>query len=139
MWTISDFPAYAMLSGWSTAGRTACPYCKEDSDAFTLTKGRKQSWFDNHRKFLPPNHAFRRNKTAFRKNRTITKTCPATCSGDEILEQIEHLGLKRVMDLADMKLTIELLSIKVGGSEAFFGIYPTGEQISLDTISMLCT
>ncbi|XP_043814060.1 uncharacterized protein LOC122723981 [Manihot esculenta] len=34
MWTISDFPAYAMLSGWSTAGRTACPYYMENSDAF---------------------------------------------------------------------------------------------------------
>ncbi|OMO57751.1 Transposon, En/Spm-like protein [Corchorus capsularis] len=29
MWTISDFPAYAMLSGWSTHGRLACPYCME--------------------------------------------------------------------------------------------------------------
>ncbi|CAA0819152.1 Unknown protein, partial [Striga hermonthica] len=38
MWTISDFPAYSMLSGWSTAGRLACPYCMEDSDAFTLSK-----------------------------------------------------------------------------------------------------
>ena len=27
MWTVSDFPAYAMLSGWSTAGKLACPYC----------------------------------------------------------------------------------------------------------------
>ena len=26
MWTISDFPGYAMLSGWSIAGRLACPY-----------------------------------------------------------------------------------------------------------------
>ena len=25
MWTVSDFPAYAMLSGWSTAGKLACP------------------------------------------------------------------------------------------------------------------
>ncbi|XP_057990575.1 uncharacterized protein LOC131172956 [Hevea brasiliensis] len=48
LWTISDFPAYSMLSGWSTAGKTACPYCRDDSDAFTLTKGGKQSWFDNH-------------------------------------------------------------------------------------------
>ena len=24
MWTISDFPAYAMLSGWGTAGKLAC-------------------------------------------------------------------------------------------------------------------
>ena len=25
MWTISDFPAYAMLSGWSTKRKFACP------------------------------------------------------------------------------------------------------------------
>ena len=38
MWTISDFPAYSMLSGWGTAGKYACPDCMEDSDAFSLTK-----------------------------------------------------------------------------------------------------
>ncbi|XP_052627027.1 uncharacterized protein LOC122197509 [Lactuca sativa] len=27
LWTVSDFPAYAMLSGWSTHGKLACPYC----------------------------------------------------------------------------------------------------------------
>jgi len=26
MWTINDFPAYGMLSGWSTHGRLACPW-----------------------------------------------------------------------------------------------------------------
>ena len=56
MWTISDFPAYSMLSGWSTAGRLACPYCMEDSDSFKLNKSGKQSWFDNHRKFLELDH-----------------------------------------------------------------------------------
>ena len=25
MWTINDFPAYDMFSGWSTRGRFACP------------------------------------------------------------------------------------------------------------------
>ena len=25
LWTISDFPAYSMLSSWSTSGRLACP------------------------------------------------------------------------------------------------------------------
>ncbi|XP_050227785.1 uncharacterized protein LOC126677281 [Mercurialis annua] len=38
MWTINDFPAYSMLSGWSTAGRKACPYCMENTDSFTLEK-----------------------------------------------------------------------------------------------------
>ena len=56
MWTISDFPAYSMLSGWGTAGKYVYPYCMEDSDAFSLTKGGKMSWFDNHRKFFPEDH-----------------------------------------------------------------------------------
>nr|GEY24762.1 hypothetical protein [Tanacetum cinerariifolium] len=29
MWRINDFPAYDMLSGWSTHGRLSCPYCME--------------------------------------------------------------------------------------------------------------
>lgn len=56
MWTISDFPAHSMLSGWSTTGKLACPYCMTDSYAFTLSNGGKTSWFDNHRKFLPSGH-----------------------------------------------------------------------------------
>ena len=31
MWTISDFPMYSMLSGWSIVGKLACPYCMEHS------------------------------------------------------------------------------------------------------------
>ena len=30
LWTISDFPTYSMLSGWSTFGRLACPYCIDE-------------------------------------------------------------------------------------------------------------
>jgi hypothetical protein len=30
LWTINDFPTYAMLSGWSTKGKFACPYCHKD-------------------------------------------------------------------------------------------------------------
>jgi len=48
MWTINDFPAYGMLSGWMTAGKLACPYCMENSKAFTLKHGQKTSFFDCH-------------------------------------------------------------------------------------------
>ena len=58
MWTISDFSTYSMLSGWSIAGKFASPYCMENSDAFSLSKGGKTSWFDNHRKFLLMEHPF---------------------------------------------------------------------------------
>jgi hypothetical protein len=45
MWTINDFPAYGMLSGWSTHGKLACPYCMENNKAFTLRNGGKASFF----------------------------------------------------------------------------------------------
>jgi hypothetical protein len=45
MWTINDFSAYGMLSGWSTHGKLACPYCTENNKAFTLTNGGKTSFF----------------------------------------------------------------------------------------------
>ena len=96
MWTISDFPGYAMLSGWSTAGLLACPYRMGHSKAFTLSKSGKQSWFDTHRKFLPADHIFRRNRYAFRKNMVVTVMTPPILSGNEILHLITNLGLKKV-------------------------------------------
>jgi hypothetical protein len=41
MWTINDFSAYGMVSGWSTHGKLACPNCMENNKAFTLTNGGK--------------------------------------------------------------------------------------------------
>ena len=37
LWTINDFLAYGMLSGWMTAGKLACPYCMENTKSFTCT------------------------------------------------------------------------------------------------------
>ena len=45
MWTINDFPAHGMVSGWSTYGKLACPYCVENNKAFTLTNGGKAFFF----------------------------------------------------------------------------------------------
>jgi hypothetical protein len=45
IWIINDFPAYGMLSGWSTHGKLACPYCMGNNKAFTLTNGGKASFF----------------------------------------------------------------------------------------------
>ena len=80
-----------------------CPvgvlYCMDESDAFTLQNGRKQTWFDNHRKFLPLDHPFRRNKYAFRNNRTVTYLPPKIRSGIELLREIDALGLKKVTEI----------------------------------------
>ena len=68
MWTISDFSAYSMLSGWSTAGNLACPYCMDHFRAFRLQNGGKSTWFDCYRRFLPEDHPYRRNKRDFIHN-----------------------------------------------------------------------
>ncbi|KAL0420278.1 UNVERIFIED_CONTAM: hypothetical protein Slati_3050700 [Sesamum latifolium] len=36
LWTITDFPANAMVLGWSTHGLMACPYCMEFTKSFSL-------------------------------------------------------------------------------------------------------
>ncbi|GAU50134.1 hypothetical protein TSUD_408660 [Trifolium subterraneum] len=58
MWTINDFPAYGMLSSWSTHGRMACPHCMKHTKSFTLKKGGKASWFDCHRRWMYPFERF---------------------------------------------------------------------------------
>ncbi|KAF7133467.1 hypothetical protein RHSIM_Rhsim09G0074400 [Rhododendron simsii] len=61
LWTINDFPAYAMLSGWSTKGKLACPVCNKDTCSLTLKNGQKQCYM-GHRRFLDHNHVWRRSK-----------------------------------------------------------------------------
>jgi hypothetical protein len=39
LWTISDFPGYAMLSGWSTKGKLACPCCNDKTNSTYLKHG----------------------------------------------------------------------------------------------------
>ena len=60
MWTISDFSTYEMLSGWSTHGKLACPYCMENIKSYQLEHGRKPCWFDYHHQFLSEHHLFRK-------------------------------------------------------------------------------
>ena len=99
LWTVSDFPAYSMLSGWSTAGNLACPYCMEHSDAFRLQHGRKTSWFDNHRKFLPLSHPFRRSRTAFYRNRQVLRDGPPPVpTGDDILSMLDSLNIQKLTE-----------------------------------------
>ncbi|KAI5338830.1 hypothetical protein L3X38_018102 [Prunus dulcis] len=59
MWTVNDFSAYAMVSGWSTKGYMACPVCKED-----VTSG----W-----------HAGKLNRLDFAPfGKTVSRTRPST-------------------------------------------------------------
>lgn len=62
LWTIGDFLAYEMLSGWSIHGKFACPICVEHTKAFILHYLGKFSWFDCHRRLLDLAHPLKHNK-----------------------------------------------------------------------------
>ncbi|XP_038983288.1 uncharacterized protein LOC120111038 [Phoenix dactylifera] len=91
LWTINDFPAYGMLSGWSTHGKLACPYCMENSKTFTLQHGGKTSFFDCHRQFLPMDHAYRYQVDSFFNGRIETDPPPRRLSGEELKNRISAL------------------------------------------------
>ncbi|KAI3745705.1 hypothetical protein L6452_08111 [Arctium lappa] len=90
LWTVSDFPAYAMLSGWSTHGKLACPYCRDKAGSFQLQNGGKSCWFDCHRRHLPSSHPFRRDKKGFRIRTAVFSGPPTNLDGDEIWDQVRH-------------------------------------------------
>ncbi|CAL8153844.1 unnamed protein product [Prunus armeniaca] len=87
MWTVNDFPAYAMVSGWSTKGYMACPVCKED-----VTSGwhAGKVCYLGHRRWLPWDHEWREKDKEFDGN-TERRLRPREWSGDEILDQLNRL------------------------------------------------
>jgi hypothetical protein len=89
MWTINDFPDYVMLSSWSTYGKLACPYCIENNKAFTLTNGGQASFFYCHRRFLPPNHRYRKN---FFIGRVEKDVASLRLSGKELHDVVSKYG-----------------------------------------------
>lgn len=91
LWTVSNFPAYAMLSGWSTHGKLACPYCMGAVDSFQLRNGGKSCWFDCHRRWLPSAHPFRRDRKGFSNDSKMLVGPPPELTGEEIWEQVRHL------------------------------------------------
>ncbi|XP_049414815.1 uncharacterized protein LOC125877616 [Solanum stenotomum] len=89
LWTINDFLAYGNLSGWSTKGKLACRSCNKDTSSIRLANCRKQC-FMGHRRYLPKDHRWRNDKKSF--DNTIEKRRPPkTCSGIELLNQVQDL------------------------------------------------
>ncbi|XP_017234788.1 uncharacterized protein LOC108208774 [Daucus carota subsp. sativus] len=74
MWTISDFPALAMLSGWSTKGKLSCPVCMGEVKAKQLKYGGKVTFYGTSRYFLEPDDPLRRS-TRFGSVETRSCTC----------------------------------------------------------------
>jgi hypothetical protein len=68
----------------------------DGNKAFTLKNGGKNSWFDSHRRFIPHNHAFRKSKKGFTKDRVVKDDPPPILTGEEIFCWVHNLP--RVVD-----------------------------------------
>jgi len=89
LWIVHDFPAYGNLSGHSTKGRLACPVCHKETWSLWLSKGKKFCYM-GHRRFLPNDHKWRKNKTSFDGTREH-RGPPKPLTGDEVLQQVNDL------------------------------------------------
>lgn len=74
LWTMSDFPAYGNLSGWSTCGKLACPSCHVNTWHKRLKRCKKEC-------FLGVHHIFQAIMLQNFKNR---------CSGEDGKEHCYH-------------------------------------------------
>ncbi|RVW94540.1 hypothetical protein CK203_030792 [Vitis vinifera] len=110
LWTINDFPAYGNLSGCVVKGYFACPICGEDTFSHRLKHGKKNS-YTGHKRFLPCNHPFRKQKKAFNGK---TKD-----------------GLNSRLDLLEMGLRCELGPSKVVDVSAL-------DKLQNDLVVTLC-
>ncbi|XP_060170851.1 uncharacterized protein LOC132601805 [Lycium barbarum] len=88
LWTINDFPAYGNLSGWSTKGKLACPCFHKDTQSVSL---HNKLCYMGHRRFLPINHPWRRNRVLF-DGKVEMGAAPSPLTGDGALMQLQDLG-----------------------------------------------
>ncbi|XP_056698013.1 uncharacterized protein [Spinacia oleracea] len=90
LWTINDFPGYAMLSGLSTKGYNECPICIDStpSDRF----GNKICYC-SYRKWLPSDHPYRIQGEKFCEKYGTNERgkAPSRPSGTDILSEQEKV------------------------------------------------
>ena len=89
MWTINDFPAYGNLSGYSVKSSIGCPVCMKETSSIRLKNGKKTVYL-GHRRFLPQNHRYRKQKKAFDGN-TEERTPPRVLTGEDVYEMVKDL------------------------------------------------
>ncbi|XP_050387187.1 uncharacterized protein LOC126803420 [Argentina anserina] len=92
MWTISDFPAYGMLSSQTTKGYKACPVCLDNIHS-TWHAGKV--CYMGHRRWLPIDHEWWFDATAFDGKQEFDME-PRHLSGDEILEKLNSFDFGRL-------------------------------------------
>lgn len=88
MCTINDFPAYAMLSGWSTKGYNACPSCMNSTPSFRFGGN---ICYVGCRKWLFDDHPYRSQGELF-DGTNEHGHAPIPTSGTTVLRQQEEIN-----------------------------------------------
>ncbi|KAL4560130.1 hypothetical protein LXL04_032279 [Taraxacum kok-saghyz] len=96
MSTISDFPGYASLSGWSTKGALACLVCGFDTDSTWLPNGKKHCYMC-HRRWLPSDHRCRKDTRSFDGKEEL-RAAPKPSSGEEVLQELDDTEFLQELD-----------------------------------------
>jgi hypothetical protein len=91
LWSVLDFKACDIFTGWSGHGELTCPICGSDTDCFHLMHGGKTSYIDCHRRWLPRKHNFKQEQNTFWKDTTITKGPLKHLSGAQIVDMLDKL------------------------------------------------
>ncbi|BFG35205.1 hypothetical protein CerSpe_214790 [Prunus speciosa] len=90
LWTINDFPAYGNLSGCVVKGYKACPIYGDDTPSHRLKNGHKICYI-GHRKWLPINHPYRRQRAAF-NGKPEYGMPPEPLTREEVLHMVEDIN-----------------------------------------------
>ncbi|KAL7606445.1 hypothetical protein Lser_V15G18818 [Lactuca serriola] len=89
LWTINDYHALGTLSGCPYSCFQGCVVCGEDTHCIRLPELHKQS-YAGHRRFLPYDHPFRRQKKAFNGQQEFSPS-PVPMNGDEIYNRVKFI------------------------------------------------
>ncbi|KAL8156659.1 hypothetical protein AgCh_001665 [Apium graveolens] len=89
--TISDFPGYGNLSGYTIKRAKACPIC-EDATIDLRLKNCKKNVYMGHHTFLPLTHPYRKRKNDF--DGTIeTRVAHFPLTGKEVFERVKDIDV----------------------------------------------
>ncbi|GJV17968.1 putative transposase-associated domain-containing protein [Tanacetum coccineum] len=92
LWTINDYPALSTLCGCLYSGFKGCVVCGKDTNCVRLFASSKQSYV-GHRRYLPYNHPFRKQKKAFNGQQEFL-LAPIPMTGEQIYNEVQHIENK---------------------------------------------
>ncbi|GJX25016.1 putative transposon, En/Spm-like protein [Tanacetum coccineum] len=92
LWIINDYPALGTLCGCPYSGFKGCVVCGKDTNCVRLSALSKQNYV-GHRRYLPYNHPFRKQKKAFNGQQEFLPA-PIPMTEEQIYNEVQHIENK---------------------------------------------